>query len=724
MLLSAGSSPVPSPAGVSHCQQQQQQSLASAMARPYQAPMDLEKTRLFVQQLFAPPTSDAASTVALLCCLRNAVIGNNKQKTNVIALGAVPRLLQFLMEEHGADVALLTEAASVLGSLAKGSEDNVKALIEAGAIPVLLNKGLTHPHVLFTEGCLRCLRTIFLSPLAPVTVIYQDEAVIRQLIAVMPQTPVTQECVANIFARSCNSSQQQVALWHHGVVRQLGPMLTSGRPQVQLPALRFIAVLCYQNEGVASTIGATHHEDPVTKEQQSLVQILIDLLKRDQPVEIQLAVAKCLTNLCKANAIEPWDSCIVYLTLPTLVRMCKRERLPLERIEGANVLSYLIETDVQLQRVAAISDHLIGTLIEYFHPDEMQLTSGHLMTMQMPFGSSMITPQNPTPSSLLKRDLSAELRAAAFRAYASLGSNDEDIRRKIIEQHQLMTRVVGGLSDPQIDVRLAATRCLHSMSRSVQLLRTSFQDHAVWKPLMKMLHNASDEVLRLASSTLCNLLLEFSPSKEPILESGVVDMLVGLTRRDDQALRVNGIWALMNMAFQAEQKVKLTILSSLGTEQLFHLLSDENPDVVIKTLGMLRNLLTGKGHIDHIMGCYGQQILQFVVVILEGGHAVPIKEQALCLVGNIADGNEARNYIMTNEDVLRKIINYMLDTRPKLQIAAVFCVCNLLRSEEEGALERQAKLREMGIQRLLQQLLTTQDALLFDKVKTALQQFT
>ena len=44
------------------------------------------------------------------------------------------------MEEHGADVALLTEAASVLGSLAKGSEDNVKALIEAGAIPVLLNK--------------------------------------------------------------------------------------------------------------------------------------------------------------------------------------------------------------------------------------------------------------------------------------------------------------------------------------------------------------------------------------------------------------------------------------------------------------------------------------------------------------------------------------------------------------------------------------------------------
>jgi len=692
----------------------------SAMAS--QPPMDMEKTRLFVQQLFLPK-SESTETVQLLACLRNAVIGNNKQKTNVIALGVVPRLLQFLLEENGAEVELLTEAAAVLGSLAKGSDENVKTLVEAGVIPVLLNKGLSHPHVPFIESSLRCVRTIFLSPLAPVQLIYQDEGLIRQLITVMPLTPTTQECVANIFARSCKDTANQVALWHHGVVRQLGPMLTSPRPQVQLPALRFIAVIAFQNEGVAATMAATHHEDPQTKDQRSLIQILIQMLRRDKPVEIQLATAKCLTHLCKAGALEPLDPAILYLTLPTLVRMCKRERLPLERIEGANVLSYLIETDVHLQRVAAISDHLIGTLIEYFHPDILQLTSTTLTTMQMPFGSSGMSAFDVSASAILKRDLAAELQAAAFRAYASLGSNDEDIRRKIIEQHPLMNRVVQGLSDPHLDVRLAATRCLHSMSRSVQLLRTTFQDHAVWKPLMKMLHNASDEVLRLASSTLCNLLLEFSPSKEPILESGVIDMLVGLTRRDDPALRVNGIWALMNVAFQAEQKVKLRILNSIGTEQLFHLLNDENPDVVMKTLGMLRNLLTGKSHIDHIMSVYGQQILQFVVVILEGGHQVPIKEQALCLVANIADGNDARAYIMTNEDVLRKIINYMLDTRTKLQIAAVFCVCNLLRTEEEGAIERQAKLREMGIQRLLQQLLTTQDPILFDKVKTALQQF-
>ena len=66
--------------------------------------------------------------------------------------------------------------------------------------------------------------------------------------------------------------------------------------------------------------------------------------------------------------------------------------------------------------------------------------------------------------------------------------------------------------------------------------------------------------------------------------------------------------------------------------------------------------------------------------------------------------------------MLRINLKHLVVCLLPLQIAAVFCVCNLLRSEEEGALERQAKLREMGIQRLLQQLLTTQDTVLFDKV--------
>lgn len=49
---------------------------------------------------------------------------------------------------------------------------------------------------------------------------------------------------------------------------------------------------------------------------------------------------------------------------------------------------------------------------------------------------------------------------------------------------------------------------------------------------------------------------------------------------------------LQNMAFQADQKVKVEIVRGLGTEQLFRLLSDPDGNVLMKTLGLLRNLLS------------------------------------------------------------------------------------------------------------------------------------
>ena len=64
---------------------------------------------------------------------------------------------------------------------------------------------------------------------------------------------------------------------------------------------------------------------------------------------------------------------------------------------------------------------------------------------------------------------------------------------------------------------------------------------------MKMLSSSASpvELLIVASSTLCNLLLEFSPSKEPILESGAIEMLCHLTHKYEPALRLNGVWGLM-----------------------------------------------------------------------------------------------------------------------------------------------------------------------------------
>lgn len=240
---------------------------------------------------------------------------------------------------------------------------------------------------------------------------------------------------------------------------------------------------------------------------------------------------------------------------------------------------------------------------------------------------------------------------------------------------------------------------------------------------MTLLEGASDEILSVTSSTLCNLLLEFSPSKEPILESGAIELFCSLTKRDDHSLRLNGIWALMNMAFQAEQKIKSQILNTLGTDQIFNLLSDSHVNILMKTLGLLRNLLSTKPHIDYIMNLCGGDITQAVMMILEGEHLPEVKEQALCILANIADGDIAKDCIMRNNEILKKIQEYMTNSNAKLQVAAIFCVSNLIWKEDSGAIERQTKLKEMGIFKILQQLITTSDSLLFDKVKTALTQF-
>ncbi|XP_046342710.1 armadillo repeat-containing protein 8-like isoform X2 [Haliotis rufescens] len=636
--------------------------------------------------------------------VKNLVIGNNKQKSNVIGHGVIPRLLQWMINE-ASPIELRTECAVVLGSLAKGTDENISALVEAGCVSVLL-KGLSNQNLKYVEACLRCLRTIFLCNKAAIELVYQDATIIPHLINIISKSVCTQECITTIFANCCKTPDHQDMLCKNGAIAALAPLLGSDIYKVQMPTLKCFAVLCHQNDAVSQAVAsATYNGDPIPK-------LLIHLLARDKTSEMQMAAAKCMTYLYRGSAIEASNTIITLKTLPTLVRMCKKDRTLEENVEGAENLAYLIEVDPELQRLASISDHVIKTLADYLKYGDVQQIGSRTQRKDIDWGN--------------------EMRQAAFKAFASLGANDEDIRKKVIATENLMDHIVVAINSTNMKVQIAATRCLHSLSRSVQQLRTTFQDHAVWKPLLKMMQSGNEEAVAIASSTLCNLLLEFSPSKEPILECGAINILASLASRNEAPLRLNGVWGLMNMAFQADQKVKTQIVETLGSDQLFCLLSDQNPNILMKTLGLLRNLLSNKPvglkfqkcqHIDSIMNVYGKQVMQAVVFILEGDHSVDVKEQTLCILANIADGDSAKDVIMANEDVLKKLMSYMVHSNVKLQIAATFCISNLVCNEEEGAYNRQTRLRDMGVQKLLQQLLGTQDSTLFDKVKTALQQF-
>ncbi|OTF77687.1 hypothetical protein BLA29_000927 [Euroglyphus maynei] len=732
--------------------------------------------------------------------LKNCVIGSNRLKGLVLEQNVSERLVE-LMRWTKFNPEINREAMLAITSLAKGTEQHLKMVIDAEAVPQLLQNTRAEKFEL-VEASLRGLRTIFKSRLAPIDLIYQtannsntsfidqpsssssskttdttnklyQNSILAHLFTlarrnISPSNYVIKECIANILASSCQSNEHQNIMKDLGAIQIIASFLhpdNRNAYQVKLAALNWLAQLCFENESVSLLVTQEVYSG------QSLLDMLFDLMSALHTFEMQFYSAKCMTYIYRSKAMDSQDKRLLYRCLPTLIYLCKKDKEASLRAQAAEELAYLIDVDVSLQKTASICDHLINSLADMLRQSsnlffanssrntipvagdnsrKSSITSDNIATMTTmlidePMDTTMLSSSSPISPPICNVSVVAssnvaengetnavknELRQAAFKVFASLGANDEDIRKRIIETKNLMDEVMNGLEDSNLKVKLAALRCLHSMSRSVQQLRTMFQDHAVWLPLRTLLQSPTYEIIMLASSVLCNLLLEFSPSKQVnhFLDRFAIELLCDLTKRDDVQLRLNGAWALMNMAYQADEDLKTQILNCLGTDQIFRLLSDSDVNILMKTLGLLRNLLSTKPHIDLIMQQHGKQIMQAVILILEGEHPWEVKEQALCILVNIADGNKAKEFIMSNEDVLNKLISYLLNSNVNLQKSAVFCIINLVWHENENSAIRQEKLIELSVPKILQQLLqqtqnSSQHATLYGKVKTALDEF-
>ena len=50
--------------------------------------------------------------------------------------------------------------------------------------------------------------------------------------------------------------------------------------------------------------------------------------------------------------------------------------------------------------------------------------------------------------------------------------------------------------------------------------------------------------------------------------TGAVELLCELTQKLDPCVRLNGVWGLMNLSFNAEERIKEQIMTTLGTDQV------------------------------------------------------------------------------------------------------------------------------------------------------------
>jgi hypothetical protein len=79
-----------------------------------------------------------------------------------------------------------------------------------------------------------------------------------------------------------------------------------------------------------------------------------------------------------------------------------------------------------------------------------------------------------------------------------------------------------------------------------------------------------------------------------VLENGGVERLVALVNSMDANLRLNAVWGLKNLLYQAESEIKLMVMKHLTYPTLESLLTEPDASIQEQALNLLRNLACGK----------------------------------------------------------------------------------------------------------------------------------
>eukprot|EP01132_Coremiostelium_polycephalum_P002301 gene2301-2840_t len=369
--------------------------------------------------------------------------------------------------------------------------------------------------------------------------------------------------------------------------------------------------------------------------------------------------------------------------LPTIIRLMSEEESVKE--EAPVVLARLINDNEDLQRVASEAEAIsrLGAFLK-----------------------------DPNCSDKLKEN--------SLSAIAVLCSLREDSRRQVVEA-KIIPQIIQCLHSQNYAIRAASCRCTKSLSRSIKHLRTSLFECTIAIPLLKLLDDQSLEVQISASATLCNLILDFSPMKQAILENGGVKKLVSLTTGQDFQLRLNCVWALKNMLFMAEPSLKESVMKELTYAKLISLIRDYEPPIAEQALSVLRNF--AYKDIEQIVT--DEKFSYQLIPLLESklNSDVPeIIKQTLFVICNIV-GNEKQRSSVMKSSIIHKLIHFMEHKNSEIRVAVVWCVSNLLSPEDVGLSGRISKLRELGYQEKLEALAEDQNIEVKDRVKTALTMF-
>ncbi|PNS13858.1 hypothetical protein CAC42_1349 [Sphaceloma murrayae] len=261
--------------------------------------------------------------------------------------------------------------------------------------------------------------------------------------------------------------------------------------------------------------------------------------------------------------------------------------------EACSVLAMLIKTSSELQKVAVEAGaikHISLMLRKSFDP--VGVARPMWSAQQKDSIASSTIPSAQMGDAALPVEIAhvMKVRAGALKALAAVALR-EDVHRKAVIDQGMVNYIIDSLSPltdaaianlssasitcnfNTVPVLVAACEAAKSLSRSVSLLRTSLIDAGIAKPILNLLHHPDADVQVAATSVCCNLVLDFSPMREGLMEAGAIKIFTEHARRSNPALRVASLWALKHLVLHAPKEVRIEVLDEVGPGWLVQAIS-------------------------------------------------------------------------------------------------------------------------------------------------------
>ncbi|BGP22349.1 armadillo repeat containing protein [Rhodotorula toruloides] len=392
-------------------------------------------------------------------------------------------------------------------------------------------------------------------------------------------------------------------------------------------------------------------------------------------------------------------------TSATNVLLSLIEQEPALRARAAFAFAYLVADELMLQKraLAARCFQIFKTVLD------------QPLLLDQPY---------PTPAAL---EEDGRMREGILLCIASMTAISEEQRRLMLSA-QLLPSVLSSLSHPFSTVRAAGCHCIRALSRSVNVLRTDLVESHAEGPLVALLREDENEVVKVtAMAVVANLLLDFSPMRSVLVDAGCVPRVCQLiVRSSNEALRLNAMWAIKNATYQSNADFKRSVLACLTWDDLASLLSSPSPfPIVEQALGILRNItcvtnneaITGLGRDEmgeeRLLGLLEEWVAGGSAAggAKEGGEVVVL---AIYCLNNIATAHEAAQLaIASRTSLLRHVLGYLDSRSLQLRVASLWLLHNLvyrrsLSSSSSLAARRPHeildKLRAMGLEAKLRML--------------------